>query len=88
MVEEWVDHSLDAARKAEKAYENAKESQAEADKKLKETFSQLSEMEKAYHNAEFALKGYERQASEALEAQRKVESTLALTVVELKQAKQ
>ena len=72
------------ARKSEKAYENAEKARAETDRKLKETLSKLSEANKAYRNTESALKGYERQASDALEAQRKVESTLALTVVELK----
>ena len=55
------------------------------EKKLKETLVQLSEVEKAQQNAESALKGYERQASIALEAQRKAKNKISLTVVELKQ---
>ena len=44
-------------------------------------------MEKAHRNAEFALKGYEKQAVDALEAQKKAENKMALIVVELKQIK-
>ena len=55
-----------------------------ADKKLKDTISQLAEVEKARRNVESALLSYEKQATEALEAQKKAENTLALTVVELK----
>ena len=40
-------------------------------------------MEKAHRNAEFALKGYEKQAVDALEAQKKAENKMALIVVEL-----
>ena len=42
-------------------------------------------MEKAQRNAKSALKGYERQVVNALEAQRKAKNKMALTVVELKQ---
>ena len=55
-----------------------------ADKKLKDTIAQLAEVEKARRNVESALLGYEKQATEALEAQKKAENKLALTVVELK----
>ena len=44
-------------------------------------------MEKTHRNAEFALKGYEKQAADALKAQKKAENKIALTVVELKQTK-
>ena len=54
------------------------------DKKLKETLAQLSKVEKAQRNSESALKSYERQAVNVLEAQRKAENKMALTVVELK----
>ena len=47
MAEEWVDHSLDVARKAKKGLEAVEKAHAEADKKLKETLAQLSEVEKA-----------------------------------------
>ena len=85
MAKEWVDHSLDVARKVEKGQEVAKKARAEEDKKLKETLTQLSEVEKAQRNAQFALKGYERQAADALESQRKAENNMALTMLELKQ---
>ena len=39
MDEEWVDHSLDMARKAEKGLEAAEKARAEANKKLKETLA-------------------------------------------------
>ena len=55
-----------------------------ANKKLKDTISQLAEVENARRNVESALLGYEKQATEALEAQKKAENKLALTVVELK----
>ena len=60
MAEKWVDHSLDMARKAKKGQEAAKKAWAKVEKKLKETFTQLSEMEKDLRNAKSALKGYER----------------------------
>ena len=85
MVEEWVDHSLDMARKAEKGQKAVEKVWAKVEKKLKETLAQLSEVEKAQQNAESTLKGYERQASIALEAQRKAKNKISLTVVELKQ---
>ena len=47
MVEEWVNHSLDVARKAEKGLKAAEIAHMEVDKKLKETLGQLSEVEKA-----------------------------------------
>ena len=37
MDEEWVDHSLDMARKAEKGQKAIEKARAEAKKKLKET---------------------------------------------------
>ena len=43
-------------------------------------------MEKARRNVESALSSYEKQATEALKAQRKAKNKMALTVVELKQA--
>ena len=42
-------------------------------------------MEKAHRNAESALKGYEKQAADALEAKKKAENKMALIIVELKQ---
>ena len=47
MAEEWVDHSLDMARKAKSKFEASKKAHTEVDKKLKETFAQLTEVEKA-----------------------------------------
>ena len=87
MAEKWVDHSLDMARKAKNKLEAAEKAHMDTDKKLKETLAQLIEVKKAHRNVESALKGYEKQAVEALEAQKKAENKMALTVVELKQAK-
>ena len=80
MVVEWVDHSLDLARKVENKLEVAEKAHAEVDKMLKETLA-------AQKNTELALKSFEKQTVEALEAQRKAENKMALTVVELKQTK-
>ena len=44
-------------------------------------------MEKARRNAESTFKGYEKQAIDTLEAQRKAENQTVVTVVELKQTK-
>ena len=42
-----MDHSLDMARKAKSKFEASKKAHTEVDKKLKETFAQLTEVEKA-----------------------------------------
>ena len=60
---------------------------AHADKKLKKTLTQLAEVEKARRSAESTFKGYKKQATDTLEAQRKVENKIVVTVVELKQTK-
>ena len=39
MAEEWVDHSLDVARKVEKGKEAEEKAHAKVDKKLKETLT-------------------------------------------------
>ena len=87
MAKEWVDHSLDMAKKAKNKLEAAERAYVDADKKLNETLAQLTEVEKAHKNAKSAFKGYEKQAIEALEAQKKTKNKMALTVVGLKQAK-
>lgn len=86
MVEEWVDHSLKMARDAKAKQEVTERAHTDAEKKLKETIAQLAEVEKARRNVESAFSSYEKQATEALEAQRKAKNKMALTVVELKQA--
>lgn len=87
MAKEWVDHSLDIARKAETKMEAAERALTKADHRLNDTLGQLVEVEKEQGNAESVLKSFERQAVDALEAQRKADNKMALTVVELKQAK-
>ena len=54
-----MDHSFDLVRKAENKLETTERAYVEANKKLKETLVQLSEVEKAQRNAKSALKGYE-----------------------------
>lgn len=67
--------------------EVAIKAQTGAKQKLKDALAQLSEVEKAYKNAESALQSYEKQANDALKAQKKAQNRLALTIVELKQTK-
>ena len=81
-----MDHSLEMARDAKAKQEAAQRAHSDADKKLKETIAQLTEVEKARRNTESALKGYKKQVVDALEAQKKAENKMALTAVELKQA--
>lgn len=88
MAKEWVDHSLDLARKAKNNLEAAVKAQIKVKQKLKDTLAQLSEVEKAHKNAESALQSYKTQVANALEAQEKPQNRLALTVVELKQTQQ
>lgn len=80
-----MDHSLEVARDAKNKLEAIE--RAHADKKLKKTLTQLAEVEKARRNAESTFKGYEKQATDTLEAQRKAENKIVMTVVELKQKK-
>ena len=75
------------AREAKNKLEVAEKAYTDADKKLKETLAQLTEVEKAHRNVESAFKGYEKQAVDTLEAQQKAENKMALIVVKLKQAK-
>ena len=68
MAEELVNHAIDQARKAEGKLDTAKKAHVEADKNLKETFAQLTEVEKSRKNAKAALSSFEKQATESLEA--------------------
>lgn len=68
MAEEWVDHLLDIARKAEAKMGATEKVHMEADKKLNVALAQLAEVEKAQKNAEAALKSFERKSTKALEA--------------------
>lgn len=85
MAEEWVDQALDQAHKAAGRLSTVEKAYAETDQKLKETLSQLTEVEKSWKNAKAALFSFEKQAAKSLEAQKKVENKLALTMVGLKQ---
>ena len=68
IAKEWVDHSLKMNRDAKAKQEAAERAHTDTDKKLKETIAQLGEVEKACKYTESTLKGYEKQAAEALEA--------------------
>ena len=85
MAEEWVDHSLGQAREAEGKLGVAKSAHEQTNKKLKETLSQLTAVEKSWKSADTALASYEKQAAESLKAQKKAENQLALTMVKVKQ---
>lgn len=86
MADEWVDHSLEMTIDAKTKQEAAERARSNVDKKVKETIAQLAEVEKARKNVKSALKGYEEKAADALEAQRRAENKMVVTVVELKQA--
>ena len=68
MAEEWVNHAIDQARKAEGKLDTVEKAHVEADKNLKEIFAQLTEVEKSRKNAKAALSSFEKQATESLEA--------------------
>ena len=55
-----VDHALGQVREAEGKLETTERAHAEGDKKLKETISQLVEVEKSRKNSEAALANYEK----------------------------
>ena len=84
MAEEWVDHSLKMAKDAKANQKATERAYTDPNKKLKETIAQLAEVEKARNNVESALLSYEKQAVEALKAQRMAANKMALTVIELK----
>lgn len=84
MAKEWADHTLGQAREAEGKLEIVEGAHAEVDKKLKETLSQLAGVEKFWKNTEAALASYKKQAAESLEAQKRAENSLALTMVKVK----
>ena len=84
VAEEWVDHALGQAHEVEGKLGAAKRAHEETDKNLKETLSQLIEIDKSKKNAEVTLANYEKQAVESLKAQKKAENQLALTMVKVK----
>ena len=59
---------MDKAWKAEGKLDTTEKAHVEVNKKLKETFTKLAEVEKAQKNAKAALNSFERQAVESLEA--------------------
>ena len=85
VAKEWVDHALGQAREPEGKLEITEKVYEEADKKLKETLSQLTEVEKFQKNTKAALVGHEKQVVESLKAQKKAKNQLALNMVKVKQ---
>ena len=74
IAEEWVDHALGQTHEAEGKLGAAKKAHEETNKKLKETLSQLTKVEKSRKSAEAALASYEKQATKSLEAQKKAKN--------------
>ena len=63
-----MDHALGQAREAGGKLEATEKAHAETEKRLKDTFFHLAEVEKSRKNAESALVGFEKQAVDALVA--------------------
>ena len=81
-----VDHALGQACEAKGKLEIVERAHAEGDKKLKKkTIPQLAKVEKSRKNFEATLANFEKQAAECLEAQKRAENQLALTMVKVKQ---
>lgn len=85
VAKEWVDHTLGQAREPECKLEITEKAYEEADKKLKQTLSQLTEVEKFRKNTKAALVVHEKQVAESLKAQKKAKNQLALNMVKVKQ---
>ena len=85
MAKEWVNHALGQAREARGKLEAIEKAHPETEKRLKDTFFHLAEVEKSRKNAESALAWFEKQVEEARASQKKVESQLALAMVKAKQ---
>ena len=60
VAEEWVDHALGQARKAEGKLEMAENSHVDFEKRLKDALFHLAEVEKSRKNAKSALASYEK----------------------------
>lgn len=88
MVEKWVDHALGKAQDTNAKKEAAKKAQAEVEQRVKDSLFHSAEVDKHRKNVEAALTGYEKQATEALIAQKKTKSQLALAMVKVKQQQQ
>ena len=61
VVEEWVDQALHEKKEKESKRYTAQRTQAQTDKKLKETLSKLSECDKAKKNVEALIESTGRQ---------------------------
>ena len=80
-----MDHALGQAREPEGKLEITEKAYEEADKKLKQTLSQLTKVEKFRKNTKAALAVHEKQVAESLKAQKKAKNQLALNMVRVKQ---
>lgn len=74
MAEEWVDHALGQAREAEGKLEEVEEAHTKIEKRLKNTFFHLAEVEKSRKNFESTLARFEEQVEEARVSQKKVKT--------------
>ena len=85
VVEEWVDHALSKSREAKGQLTQSEKALADAEKKLKDTFFHLAEVEKGRKNAEAAQAGFEKQVEELRVSLKKSETQLALAMEKTKQ---
>ena len=85
VVEEWVDHALSKSREAKGQLTQTEKALADAEKKLKDTFFHLAEVEKGRKNAEAAQAGFEKQVEELRVSLKKSETQLALAMEKTKQ---
>ena len=85
VVEEWVDHAQSKSREAKGQLTQSEKALADAEKKLKDTFFHLAEVEKGRKNAEAAQAGFEKQVEELRVSLKKSETQLALAMEKTKQ---
>ena len=85
VVEEWVDHALSKSREAKGQLTQSEKALVDAEKKLKDTFFHLAEVEKGRKNAEAAQAGFEKQVEELRVSLKKSETQLALAMEKTKQ---
>ena len=85
VVEEWVDHALSKSREAKGQLTQSEKALADAEKKLKDTFFHLAEVEKGRKNAEATQVGFEKQVEELRVSLKKSETQLALAMEKTKQ---
>ena len=85
VAKEWVDHALSKSWEAKGKLTQSEKAIADAEKKLKDTFFHLAEVEKGRKNAEAAQAGFEKQVEELRVSLKKSETQLALAMEKTKQ---